>query len=190
MFVKKATEALSVCELKLREALAEAASSGDYEAVAKIAAWARIVSDLAAPSGSDQSMPPAAPSPDGAVLTRPKRSQAGYPRFVRTEDALAKIGWSKADRSEYQHKAPATILPVLVGALATRAKGGRVFPLEKLLPLRTAEGEVPGYQVYVWLAWLRTAGLVQQRGRQGYTVENPAGLADAANELWRTTPHL
>ncbi len=47
---------------------------------------------------------------------------------------------------------------------------------------------VPGYQGYVWLAWLRAAGLVKQHGRQGYSLLKPATFEKDIDRVFAAVP--
>jgi hypothetical protein len=86
---------------------------------------------------------------------------------------LVKIGWSKSDRKEYQHRAAHDLLVELRQALLDASKRRKLFTMGALEPQLSSSG-TPGYQAYVWLAWLRAEGLVKQHGRQGYSVVKPA----------------
>jgi hypothetical protein len=62
--------------------------------------------------------------------------------------------------------------------------------MDKLLPIKDGDGgEVPGYQAYLCLAWLRATGLVQQHGRQGYTISKKTDLAAAVEGAWEKLSH-
>lgn len=119
-----------------------------------------------------------------------KNKRADYPKFLREGDALVKIGWSKREAKPYEHKAPRTVLQALVQALARAGSGGARFTMEGLLPLRSGagEGEIPDYQTYLTLAWLRAAGLIVQHGRQGYSLPTGTDLASAADARWNELP--
>ena len=106
--------------------------------------------------------------------TRSRYRLGQYPKFVREGDSLVKIGWSKSQGAEYEHKSPKRLLTVLSAAL-TAAKGKRIT-MDKVLPLNDAvDGSTfSDYQSYVCLAWLKSAGVVTQHGRQGYSV--PKGI--------------
>jgi hypothetical protein len=110
----------------------------------------------------------------------------GYPRFFRSADDLVKIGWSKRERAEYQHKAPQSVLALLIRKLAVAGAGGRMFTANDLFPLTTDHGiEIPIYQAYLCLAWLRNEGLIQPHGRQGYTVNDEEKLGPAVDDHWQ-----
>jgi hypothetical protein len=114
-----------------------------------------------------------------------------YPRFVRESDALVKIGWSKRENSEYEHKAPHSVLLVLSRALQRLAAHRKRVTMDDLLPLQdSANGsEVPSYQAYLCLAWLRTLRLIKQHGRQGYSLSHGgADLPSLVQKHWDTLP--
>ena len=50
--------------------------------------------------------------------------------------------------------------------------------------------EVPGYQVYLCLAWLRSEGLVTKHERQGYTADSPDSLEKDVASRWKLIPNL
>jgi hypothetical protein len=116
------------------------------------------------------------------IRSRNKLGQ--YPKFVREGDNLVKIGWSKSQKAEYEHKSPKRLLAVLCESL-TGANGKRIM-MDKVLPLKDpATGHVfPDYQSYVCLAWLKSAGLVTQHGRQGYSLPKGIELATSVEALW------
>ncbi len=141
------------------------------------------------PSGDTESAAPRlakAPVPTGPYPGRPERRASGrYPRFVRSEGRLVKVGWSKRDQAEYEHRASEASVRAVVAAV--RELESREFSMEELMPVYGRSGvEVPSYQVYLIVAWLRKIGAVQRAGRGGY-VTVPEGLSTAAMEQhWRT----
>jgi hypothetical protein len=117
---------------------------------------------------------------------RSKTAKSGYPKFVREGDSLVKIGWSKTDGKPYEHKAPRSVLRSLVQALLRVGSGGARFTVEGLLPLKDTAGtsEIPDYQTYLTLAWLRCVRLITQHGRQGYSLPNAAELERQSEQQW------
>ncbi len=97
-----------------------------------------------------------------------------------------KVGCSKRGRKEYEHKAPRRVVDALVDAIARRSANGRRFTVEDVFPLKDGRDHsvVPSYQAYVALAWLKTQGLVRQRGRSGYTLRTGLHLRDAVVASW------
>ena len=187
---KQAAEVLSATERKLRELVGAAAGSGDYETAGRIMMWAKSIGALANGSHAEPSLlhdPPRA-EPQ-APLRRSRRTPANgqYPRFFRRGDQLIKIGWSKKERAEYEHKAPRRVIDSLAAAIARRSGNGKLFTVEELFPLKDPHdgSEIPAYQGYVALAWLKSTGLVKQMGRRGYSVKSVSRLPDAIVASWQ-----
>jgi len=102
---------------------------------------------------------------------------------------LVRVAWSKRDKKEYQHKASHAVLQAIVEAMATIGKDGRVFSTDELGPMDDADGNrVPSYQAYVCIALLKRTGLIDQHGRQGYSIPQPAEFKDAVESVWRNLP--
>lgn len=123
----------------------------------------------------------------GARRAIRRTAKGQYPQFFRQGDQLVKIGWSKTTKGEYEHKAPRRVLDALAVAIEKRSRNGKRFTVEDLLPLKDLQdkNEIPSYQVYVALAWLKLGGLVKQHGRRGYSMKKSTRLSEAAGALWR-----
>jgi hypothetical protein len=203
-------------EGEIRELLLRAAGEGDYEHVAVLAEWAQRLrqiteqagtakrttgalsginghaetsthSQVAAPSASANRAPERRRA---GRITKSKASKAEYPRFHRERDELVKIGWSKKQKAEYRHKAPKAVVLLVVQALQQKGSGGERFTFEELLPFRDrgTGADVPSYQAYLALAWLRHENLIVQHGRQGYSLPANNNLMDAVEERWKLLP--
>ncbi len=124
------------------------------------------------------------PAAESKVPIRRRNKLGEYPRFVREGDNLVKVGWSKSQRAEYEHKSPQRLLAVLCESL-TSANGKRIM-MDKVLPLNdpVTGNPFPDYQSYLCLAWLRSAGLVIQHGRQGYSLPKGIELERAIETQW------
>ncbi|MGH8645815.1 MAG: hypothetical protein ACREX4_15675 [Gammaproteobacteria bacterium] len=121
------------------------------------------------------------------VPSRPTKGD--YPRFERDGDRLVKVGWSKKSKDEYEHRAPRESVIAFVHHIASRVKDGQVFEVERLLPVLDAAGdEIPAYQVYMTLAWLRDTGTVEKKGRDGYVLRNGSLVDGGLDKLWATVP--
>ncbi|MGA2498391.1 MAG: hypothetical protein ABSH20_11655, partial [Tepidisphaeraceae bacterium] len=104
-------------------------------------------------------------------------------------DSLVKVGWSKSERAEYEHKCPRSVLPLLAAAIAKAGANGKRFGMDKVLPLNDAENhEVPAYQAYLALAFLRSIGLLDQHGRQGYTLAIRSDPMTTIDKQWEALP--
>jgi len=155
---------------------------------------------LSPPSPLRQSLPRSEPvSPESSTKSNKKRRRKGrrseakrrgaYPRFVRHKDELIKIGWSRRQRREYRHRAPKRVVDALATRLSNCGAASKLFTTEDIFPLPGDGGqEVPSYQAYLCLAWLRKEGLVLMRGRQGYTVPRPEQIDRSVAECWQRLP--
>lgn len=181
MTLTKAIKVLTKCEADLRGLVASAADSGDYDAVLRITSFAKQIASMsgAAPAVAPEKRPITDVSKKSTV-------RATYPRFLRRGDHLVKIGWSKRKKSEYEHKAPREAALVLARAAADVGKDGRIFPVDALSPFIAPKdgSEIPDYQVYLVIAWWRSAGLLDQHGRQGYSIPNSSQLQQAVESAW------
>lgn len=183
-------------ELNIRQLIGEAAEAGDYLAIEVLARWASSIKDItstvlqAEGSGEQQIRIQTNPPPNPAQSTALKGSKSigkrrSYPVFIKSGATLIKIAWSKSSKSEYQHKSSQAITMKLAEALAKQGRNGAVIVMEKVLPIRLDDGtDVPDYQVYVSLAWLRQAGMVKQHGRQGYTIKSSGDLFKVVDTAW------
>lgn len=201
-----AAKLLEMCEKGLRDLAGKALARGDYTAATKTMSWAKVVRDLAEDAKAESQTSTSAKrlehsrstlraeerQDDRRLAQRGKRSRPpGYPKFLRQDDDLIKIGWSKGNSGEYQHRAPQRVLLLLSSKLAVAGAGGRIFNAEGVFPLIGDNGvEIPNYQSYLCLAWLRSAGLVQPHGRQGYTISNGENIVSAVNSRWQTLPQM
>ena len=195
--VKRAAGVLQQAEATLRGLVSDAAASGDYASVVQIAAWARTVSELvqAAPGQPAKS---SAPTPrlqhkSGKGVPAPRRTPRPavdeYPKFLRQGDQLIRIAWSKKEKKEYQHKMPLPVLRSLTKAMANIGADGRVFSTDQFLPIRDDDDEeVPSYQAYVGIALLKQTGLIDQHGRQGYSIPRLAEFKEAVEAIWQKLP--
>jgi len=215
---KIALHVIAEAETRLRELVAQAASAGEYDALQRIADWARTLASIrceADRTADDNSHPQSIACPPGLSVDgdsrgprvrqstpmvedghrkkgsmphRVKRAPAKgeYPKFYRRGTQLVKVGWSKTERDEYEHKAPLPAVEALANAIDGRSHNGKTFTAEEFLPLKDPhEGsEFPGYQVYVALAWFKTTGMITQHGRSGYTLTKKAALAEAVRKAW------
>lgn len=194
--VERATAALQQAEAILRGLVSEAAASGDYTSVVQIAAWARTVADLVKDApGQPATAPSIPPAPrsrakDASGPRRTARPAADeYPKFFRKGDQLVRIAWSKKEKKEYQHKTPYSVLKALTATMSKIGADGRVFSTDQFLPIRDADGsEVPSYQAYVGIALMKQMALIDQHGRQGYSIPRLAEFKDAVESVWRKLP--
>jgi hypothetical protein len=145
-------------------------------------------------SGEQQFSPPdsqdearESPAPFEKVARR--GSRASFPKFERDRDRLIKIGWSKKDKQVYEHRAPREAVSRVFADLMERSESSGQFRMEEVLPIKNADGaDIPSYQVYLALAWLRDAGAIERRGNDGYVPRLSATKSASFNDLWEATP--
>ncbi len=115
-----------------------------------------------------------------------------YPKFVREGDRLVKIGWSKTNKTTYEHKAPYEAVTAVVRQLAAKVTPGKLFTIENIMPVPdiSNNGEVPAYQVYLTLAWLRSLGLVERKAKDGYVVAHGALDSSQLTQYWKATVNV
>lgn len=206
------TQTIRNADNELRKLLALLARRGDYETMAQfldvVRQFRRLTEQIktgnepaqetecgesgsvgkemsASADVSTTSLPVAFQDPVGLADTSHRSTKRGrdYPCFYRGRDGLIKIGWSKKRKVEYCHKAPWEAVQAVVKAIQEKASSGEPFTLEELTPIRTTDGsEVPSYQTYLVLAWLRKENLIRQHGRQGYSLAASINLLQALDQ--------
>jgi hypothetical protein len=191
-------------EQEMRDQLQRALDEGRYADVAELARLADGLSHLLAAAGVSNGVP-SGPSPNSApsktqlelprsrtihTATRGGRRAKAYPKFEREADRLVKIAWSKKDRSEYEHKAPLRVVNLLVDAIRSKKGEGAKFTAPDVLPLidPKSRAEIPSYQSYLALGWLRHEGVIVKYGRDTYSLKSTAATAAHLKELWEALP--
>lgn len=205
-YIGKTGDLLCRTESKLAEFASEASTNRDYETAARILATAQAIKRLAEQYGpvlgqvrSTVNGTPAAkvtttdkpPASGLTARTKRRKSRLGeYPRFFKSGDRLVKVGWSKKDKAEYEHKCPRNVLSCLVSSFLSIRGNDKRFSMDEVLPLTdpTDGSELPTYQIYVALAWLKTLGLIEQHGRQGYSVRKGVNLSTKVEDAWNALP--
>ena len=113
---------------------------------------------------------------------RAKRSNSGtYPIYRTVGDKLLKVGWSKKNKAEYEHRAPKESMAVAFKDIQRLAASQRSFEVEALMPLIGQDDqEVPSYQIYMAIGWLIGIGEIRKCGRNDYAknLENLRSFED------------
>jgi hypothetical protein len=199
MVADDAVAILAKAEAGIRSLISHAASAGEYQFIDRLSVIGRQLAEMASEvSGVPE---PAGSEPVGSSPTSKKSSlrtgrrtsrKSGYPRFARVRDSLIKIGWSKKERSEYQHKASRATVDTVAERVELLGMASRMFTADELLPAQGSDGleDVPSYQAYICLAWLRHIGAVEQHGREGYTVGATGRIKAVVAEAWAALPAL
>jgi len=190
----KVLEILNKAEEELREAIAEAARSGDYRAVEVGRNVAVNIKELCERiSGNGQIASKSVTITKGTEAKSQKKRKkvtrrskpADLPRFEVRNGSLYKIGWSKKQRSEYSHKVPRSAYDAIANSMTKLANEGTgPFTAEVVIEKLNVSTEdmIPSYQVYVVLAALRSLDAIRQVGREGYDI--PMDISEKAKDLW------
>ncbi|MEM7680415.1 MAG: hypothetical protein AAF288_00510 [Planctomycetota bacterium] len=206
-------QALVRCEAQLQKIAAEAMSSGDYPAaragleLAELLAARRNSLEPRSPTASATDQHSVKSTPLGpangplrsktttrkTAAERTRKASVGsrsYPKFARQGDKLIKIGWSKRLRQEYTHKAPWPAIRALAERILERTRDGQRFTIDDLVPVPDPvnDGQLPAYQVYLGVAWLRDLGVLHKHGRDGYSVEHASISDKALSQAWDRLP--
>lgn len=199
--IAKTRHLLGEAETKLVELAGKASVGRDYDAAGRILAAAQAIKHLEeqfSPGDAEARaimarLPIAASKNNGAPSAQlggqRKRNRLGeYPRFFKSGDNLIKVGWSKTDKAEYEHKCPRKVLSILISSYLSAGGNGKRFSMDDVLPLTdpTDGSELPAYQAYVALAWLKSLGFVQQHGRQGYSIRKGLNFTSKVENAWNS----
>lgn len=204
----EARSILKTSDEGLRSLMEKAVRSGRYSEVAQLAEIAKALGKVSREwAGADASAEPervethraiagsATPATLLAAGKTAKRTSAIaadatpiYPKFERDGNRLIKIGWSKREKAEYEHKVSrdaALAVYLRLGKISTTA----MFRMEELLPIQLPDGtEVPSYQSYLMLAWLRHINQIEKRANDSYqwTVEEIS--TSSFDDAWGAIP--
>lgn len=188
---------LSRADAELRSLIEELAKEGAYGDVASTARIAQAVAGLKedAINGTVAPLVEQPTEPHEAIaLPKPgtsrRRGAKDYPKFGRDGDKLVKTAWSKRDRAEYEHRAPRTVVDLLLQTIVKKKGEGRKFEASEVLPIKdpATRQELPSYQSYMALAWLRAEGVVTKKGRNGYVLKSGAASPERISQLWEALP--
>lgn len=188
--IAEARAVLVEAEAALRRLMEEGIRQHRYGDVAAIAALTEGLTQLLNGPSRQEGTQATAPKHEVPARTPSKsKTKPEYPRFERDGDKLVKIGWSKKHKDQYEHRAPREAVIGVARHLARQVKVGQVFEVESLFPVPdSANREIPAYQVYLTLAWLRTEGAVDKKGRDGHVLRDPSIAAGGFDKLWERVP--
>jgi hypothetical protein len=185
-------EILKKAEEELREAIAEAARAGDYRAVDLGRSVAVGVQELCEKVSGKRQASEKSTEEDTETEERKRHRKIGkrnkpegLPRIEIRKGSLFRIGWSRKQKREYEHKVPRVSFDTIVNTMSALAREGKgPFMAEAVLEKisTTKEDMIPAYQVYVVLAALREWKLITQVGREGYNI--PPDVAEKAQNMW------
>jgi hypothetical protein len=208
MELQEAADILARAERDLRALIERALAEQRYRDVVAIASIADKQAELLSTveKGGAGEVPTVSSDPlqkAGRFVTRKTRNRAAlakeepreasvrsadYPRFEREGDRLVKVGWSKKDRRTYEHRAARKAILAFVRGVNEKAADDKIFTMEELLPLTSNGEEVPTYQAYLALAWLRDLGVIERKGKSGYVLQHGPCSQEAMTNYWKQLP--
>jgi len=181
---------------QLKKLTETALSDGDFDSVIYVTTVLKRLShlQLGPATESEASAAEASealfsePKDPSRLVSRPpvakSKTKTSYPRFRREGSYLVKVGWSKKSRQEYEHRALVDVVLAVAACLDDKTIGGRTVTADELVPSTAGGQQIPSYQLYLSLAWLRSERLLNRIGRKGYTSAAPGELAVKARERW------
>src|SRR5436309_993134 len=102
-----AAEVLSKAESELANLVALATKERNYEEAAYLIELTSTLRSLVLRVQEQTATPGAEAGDNDSSRPRPSRIRAGdYPRFFQDGVSLVKLGWSRTERAEYEHKSP------------------------------------------------------------------------------------
>src|SRR5690625_1522135 len=102
MVFAQAENTLIKCESELKKLLEKSAREGDYDAVDKLTLLARQVGHMAETVKRKTDTDRTAIKPTPARHIRKQGRLSEYPRFIKRNEQLVKIAWSKKEKKEYE----------------------------------------------------------------------------------------
>ena len=200
--LEKALGILSEAEEALSTLMREGLEAQRYDDVAAVAEVTQLLTDLIGSLENPATKVKETGSSKGRTRRR-RTSAAGaglpatkisrgvpsgpYPRFAKHGDRLVKVGWSRKDRQEYEHRAHSKVVWVFAGVVRDRPQAADSFTMEDLLPLVDEAGkEIPSYQAYLALAWLRSVEAIAKNGRDGYRADLSKLSDESLKALWES----
>lgn len=206
--LKKAIAILHSAEMGLRSLIEIAINERRYADVARLAEIAQSLEKTISQTNSDgaahelvissspkenllnsQFQEAIINSPDVNLPTKSAKRQSlmKFPKFETERDRLIKIGWSKKDKIPYEHRAAKDLVRAVSLHLA-ESPNKYLFKMDDLLPIELDDGsEVPSYQAYLVLAWLRHIGLIDKQGKDGYQWVVESFDEQAFDKAWNST---
>lgn len=189
--IQDAQKVLRDAEMMLRRLMEQSLKQQRYASIAEIACMAEGVARLLNKQSSPIT-PDAASNAKSVSHTPPRarershKKKTNYPRFERDGDRLVKVGWSKKNKEAYEHRAPREAVVAVARHLSSQVRVGEVFAIEDLMPVPNVSSgdEVPGYQVYLTLAWLRSLNAIEKKGRDGYVLRSDLLTDGELDKLW------
>jgi hypothetical protein len=187
--MERLLQILSETEKRLLDELAIAAQLGDLIAVDRARAIVGQIRHLAAEITPGNNEPSTSKVNARKVPERKaakvNQESVDYPRFSIRNGTLYRLAWSRKKQSEYEHRVPKPILELITNAMSGIADPkGLPVQVDQIVNAanRLSAIQIPQYQVYLVVGWLRHTKCIKQVGRDGYLI--PAVLAERAQQEW------
>ena len=185
---RRLRQILDRAEAELADVVAEYTAARQYDHARDALALIESVRELQSPDALKVEDRPRATTrrSDRRRPRKPSTSARGeYPKFKLERDVLVKIGWSRREKKEYEHRSPISTLDTLAKAITATARidksGTGRFSTDDLFPLTDTDGSaLPSYQSYLCLAFLRSQNLIERANRSQYVAPSVDTLPDAA----------
>ena len=210
-YVERASGIVEEAEAGIQDLIGAAAKEGLYETLQLLVDLATSLSSvrMGTVSGAAPDVNRKGTQANGGKSDGPYRGKEGggarqnlsasrtgsnpnlYPSFVRDDESLLKVGQTRQGTSTYEHRAPKTVVVGVAHRVVSVArKAGRPFKASALSNVHGHEDgkRIPGYQIYLCLAWLKREGLIKQRGRQGYMVPELDSFISGVEQAWEQLP--
>lgn len=186
----KALDALHQAEKTVADLIAEAGQAREYDDAGQLVKLAGELKELSGRYVSDSAPPSIQLARVHLPTPRSKPGRVTYPKFLKSGGTLIKVGWSRSNKAEYEHKSPKRVLLALTAAIAHVSRRTKRFSMDDLLPLTDGQdgSPLPDYQAYICLALLRSENLLVQHGRQGYSVSKGVAIDATAEQVWSGLP--
>lgn len=207
--IRKACQLLRDTETDMRRLIEAAVAEGRYTDVVRLAEITELVGKAASRFNPEAQgeisavLPPieadaqtrkapneVAELPKGKSSDKPIRrlDLSAFPKFETDGNRLVKIGWSKRDKAAYEHRALKELV-LAVSLHLAKVSAGLIFKMDDIVPITLSDGtDVPLYQAYLVLAWLRGIGLVEKKGKDGYRWNVESFDDTAFKTAWEATP--
>jgi predicted glutamine amidotransferase len=192
--VERARKSLQDAILGVHGLMSEALRQGDLPSLAVLtrlseslaAALSSVGAAQAARSGVRAERTKEALTAGGG--TPPTKAASAYPKFFVDGERLVRIAWSKRERTEYEHKMPLKAVFAIATELESIGAAKRKFEAESLGKVSAEGKEIPSYQVYLCLAFMKATGLIGQHGRGSYSAPSPHRLVEQTRAALTALP--
>lgn len=184
--ITEALQALDAALEKIRRLIAAAADEDAFTEVQQLAMLAEATQNCIRERRDDR--PITSTLPKQVARSSTKTVGPSYPYFEIDGSKLVKIGWSKRDKRTYEHKSPREVCEIMFHRLASIGINSD-FRMEDVLPIMNRDGaEIPSYQSYLTLAWLRSLGFLEKSGKDSYRWLIVDADETVLNDAWNATP--